>query len=227
MERTEYWWQRTVKDEQKSLALLTDYGANPNSIELNFSGNKSLQRLIHISPAITYEQARDIYYFLAVLHKFEAAQDSFMYTLDKESGISRITKQLADYTYGRKKEIKCQGTPNTKRAPDGQGNVFCAIPLEIFVNEEKIHFAKWVSDLEKVRQQSCWPNVRYLLHKDESLNVDQKRFKPQSFYEQNATNPEVFQKLIEDFHYYFEAMQQIPPFELDLWKGEWIRKKFQ
>ncbi len=220
MEKEEEIWKQTVEDEKGSLGILLRYGLNPKSIEENFSGNKSLQRLIHINPPISYQETRDIQYFLAILHKFEA-RDPYMYTIDKESGLARVSKELADWTYGRKKEIKCVPVPNVKREP-----IHCSIPLEFSIENGKIKFADWVFDLKKVREASKWENVREKLIKDEALPEEEKLFKRQSFYEKNATDPAVFRKLMKEFYWYESAMKQIPPYELDLWNKKWIKERF-
>jgi len=214
-------WKRTVEDEERSLQLLIEQGLNQKSVEGNFSGNKSLQRLIHINPPIDYPETRDIQHFLAALHKFEAAKDSYFYTLDKDSGLARVEKELADFTYGKKKEIKCVPVPNLKRPP-----IHCSIPLEFSIENGKIKFADWVFDLEEVRLSSQWENVREKLLKDEALPLEEKLFKPQSYYEKNATDSTIFKKLMEEFHWYEKVMKEIPPHELDLWKKEWIKERF-
>jgi len=218
-------WRKTVEDEERSLEILIKHGLNPKSVEENFSGNKSLQRLIHINPPISYPETRGIQYFLANLHKFEAAKDSYMYTLDKDSGLARITKELTDYTYGRKKEIKCVPVPNLKKAPIRR-DICCSIPLEFSLKNGEIKFAQWVFDLKKVREFSRWENVREKLFEEEALPEERKLFKRQSYYERSATDPAIFQKLTKEFPWYKEAMEQIPPHELDLWKKEWIRERF-
>jgi hypothetical protein len=215
-------WKRIVEDEERDIQLLIDYGINPDSIEENFSGNKSLQRLIHISPPISYQKTRDVQIFLANFHKFEAAKDSYFYTLDKDCGLARVTKTLPDYTYGRKKEIKCVPVPNIKREP-----VHCSIPLEFSIENGKIKFADWVFDLKKVREFSRWENVREKLIKDEALPQKEKVFKRQSFFEKNATDSALFDKLMDEFYWYERASKQIPPHQLDLWKKEWIRERFK
>jgi hypothetical protein len=225
MENENLIWREIVEDEERSLQILIDRGLNPKSVEENFSGNKSLQRLIHINPSISYIETRDIQYFLAAFHKFEAAKDSYFYTLDKESGLARITKTLPDYTYGRKKEIKCVPVPNLKKAPI-KGDICCSIPLEFSIENGKIKFADWVFNLKKVREFSRWENVKEKLSKDEWLPPEEKLFKPQSYYEKNATDPAIFRKLMKEFYWYERARKEIPPYELDLWNKRWIKERF-
>jgi len=225
MENENSIWQQIVKDTEKFLQLLIEHGLNPKSVEINFSGNKSLQILIHIDPPVTYQATRDIQCFLASFFKFEVAEDSYMYTLDKTSGLARVTMTLADWTYGRKKEIKCVPVPNLKRAPIG-GDICCSIRLELQIQNGKVKFAPWVFDLNMVRDFSRWENVREQLLKEEALSEKRQLYKPQSYYERNATNPEVFQKLMKDFYWYDKAMREILPCELDLWRKEWIRESF-
>ena len=214
-------WRQTVEDEERSLGILLSYGLKLESLEENFSGNKSLQRLIHIFPSISYVETRDIQYFLANLHKFEVAKDPYMYTIDKDSGLARVSRELVDWSYGRKKEIKCVPVPNLKRGP-----VHLSIPLRFGVKNGEIKFDAWVHNLDAVREASKWENVRQKISEDEDFPPAEKLYKPQSYYEKNATDPAIFRKLMEEFHWYREAMRNIPPYELDLWRKEWIRESF-
>jgi len=218
-------WKQIVEDTERLLQILIEHNVNPKSFEINFSGNKSLQILIHLNPPITYEEARDVQYFLANLHKFEAAKDSYIYTLDKENGVARVSKILPDWTYGEKKEIKAVPVPNLKRAPI-KGDICCSIPLEFLIENGKIKFQSWVFDFNEVRERSRWQNVKRKLLEEEGQPPGQISFKPQSYYEKHATDPAVFQKLMKDFSWYVKAMKEIEPYQLDLYRSEWIRERF-
>jgi len=218
-------WKQIVEDAERFLRILIDRGLNPKSAEVNFSGNKSLQILIHVNPPITYEETRDVQNFLACLHKFEAAKDSYIYTLDKNNGVARVTKILPDWTYGEKKEIKCVPVPNLKRALI-RGDICCSIPIEFLIENDKIKFRPWVFNLNEVREQSRWEKVKKRLLEEDGQSPEKILFKPQSYYEKNATHPVVFKKLMEDFPWYVKAMKEIEPYQLDLWRKEWIRKRF-
>ncbi|MEM5805338.1 MAG: hypothetical protein QW156_00715 [Candidatus Aenigmatarchaeota archaeon] len=213
-------WKKIVEDEERSLLILKNYGIKLESIEENFSGNKSLQRLIHINPPVSYEEARNMYYFLAVLHKFEAASDSYFYTIDKSSGLSRVQKTLADYTYGKKKEIKVVPTVNLKREP-----IHCSVPL-VF-DFDKARFEEWVYNYNFVRDVwSYFKSVLNSLKKDENLSIEDKIFKPQNFFEKNATDPNKIREMIKEYQWLISAMDELEPSELDLWKKDWLKEKF-
>ena len=221
MNNPEWWWEQTVKDEERDLQSLYEKGLDLESVEENFSGNKSLQRLIHINPPISYEEVRDIQFFLAVRHVFEAAENRYMYTTDRD-GCARIWKELADYRYGKKKEIKCVPTPNVNKAP-----VHCSAPLRFFLAGEKVKFHDLVYRLKIVKSSfSNYMSVLKRLHEEEGRNLKSKLYKPQSFFEEHATNPDVFRRLMEEEYWYVEAMKQVEPAILDLWKKEWILDKF-
>jgi hypothetical protein len=213
-------WERIITDEEKFLKIVKDYGIKLESIEENFSGNKSLQRLIHIYPSISYEEARDIYYFFAVFHKFVVAKDSYFYTLDRTSGLSRVTKTLADYSYGRKKEIKVVPTINMKREA-----IHCSVPLKLDLDSGK--FEDSVLNYDYVRKKLCfYENVLKILYEDSLLSDEEKIFKPQNYFEKNATHPKNIKKVMEEYVWLVDAMKKIEPGELDLWKMEWLKEKF-
>ncbi|MDI6826492.1 MAG: hypothetical protein QMD36_04890 [Candidatus Aenigmarchaeota archaeon] len=215
-------WGNIIKDEEKSLEILIEYGINPKSIETNYSGHKSLQRLIHINPPVTYDEARLIQAFLSSMTKFEAAKDPYMYTTDKDGGgASRVTSILVDWDYGRKKEIKCVPTPNIKIEP-----IHLSIPLRFSYKKGEVKFHKAVYDFDIVKEFSHWKVVLLRLKKEKNYREEDKLYRLQHYYETHASHPDAFRKLMNEKRYLVEAVKEIKPSDLYFYRKEWLMERF-